>query len=572
MRTLIALFICLFISSSFALESPEPLPADKAFVFSSYVGLGGEVIFLWTIAPGYYLYQDKLKITLAPTGFSHPIVMPSPATIKDMMGDRHRVYMGTLKIATPTFFGNFSGPMTLTVSYQGCAVNGFCYTPIKKYFTVSALGAHQITLEKTQAAMQTTNKPTEKNIFSHNLFFIIASFLGLGLLLAFTPCVLPIIPILSTIILGQKKSSSALPAFILSVTYVLGMALTYAFAGMLIAWFGKSIQIYFQEPWVIVLFSVLFIVLAFSLFGLFDLRLPTKLQHRLTQISMKQKGGTITGVFLMGCLSTLIVSPCVSPPLVGVLAYIAQTGNSLMGALALFSLGMGMGIPLLLIGTSLGRWLPKSGFWMDWIRKLLSLLMFGVALWMLSRVWSGTLLFFVGALSLMLFGLYNIFYYQKDNPNRTFLKWMGSFIACCGIILLIQIPLHASVLPSSFITVNNAATLNQELLSAKQNHQPVMIDFFAKWCGACVIMDETVLNREDVISALSSFKKIRMDITNNNAFDQAMMKQFNVIAPPVIIFIDREGNENLAARIVGEVDAKAFLKNLKIIEESDRAK
>lgn len=584
-RILLCLLLSLLISMNAMADPVQPLPANKAFVFSTYVDSQDNVVFLWTIAPGYYLYQDKLHITLSPTSQArlNGVQFPRSTEIQDLMGNSHPVYTGLLKVTAP-MVGFFRGPITLEVSYQGCSLSGFCYTPVKKYFNVNETPFGK----KLEPVDTITHSPYISLFDHHNLFFIVISFLGLGLLLAFTPCVLPVIPILSSIILGQKRSPWH--SFALSLTYVFGMSITYAIAGIIVAKLGQNAQLIFQKPWVIVSLSGLFILLALSLFGLFDLRLPGRIQRTITEVSMKQKGGTYAGVFFMGCLSTLIVSPCVSPPLVGVLAYVAQTGNMILGATALLALGFGMGIPLLLIGASAGKWLPKSGHWMDWLRKILSLLMVGVACWMLSRVFSVSATLLIFTIVLCLFGIYSIFWYEPENPDRKFFQWVGALIGFYGIVMFLNVlagnidmlrpwvgienylgkSIATHALP--FSTIKNMESLDQALLLAKNAETPVMIDFYADWCGACVIMDKMVFSRADVASALRQYKLLRLDVTDDNAFDQAVMQRFNVIAPPAILFFDREGKQLTEHQITGEVDAPTFLKNLKEIEEPERAK
>lgn len=584
LRMLLGLVLSLMLSMNTMADPVQPLPGGKAFAFSTYVDADDNVVFLWTIAPGYYLYQDKLHITLAPTSQAKlsPLQYPKSTEIQDLMGNAHPVYTGLLKVTAP-MVGLFRGPITLVVSYQGCSMSGFCYTPVKKYFNVAETPFGK----KLVAVDAITHSPYAGIFDHHNLFFIVLCFLGLGLLLAFTPCVLPVIPILSSIILGQKKPLHHWHSFALSFTYVFGMSITYAIAGVVVAGLGQNAQVIFQKPWVIVSLSGLFILLALSLFGLFDIRLPGRVQRSITEMSMKQKGGTYAGVFFMGCLSTLIVSPCVSPPLVGVLAYIAQTGNMVLGATALLALGFGMGIPLLLIGASAGKWLPKSGHWMDWIRKILSLFMLGVAFWMLSRVFSMKAIILIWTMALFLFGVYSLFWYQKENPDRKFFQCVGVLIGLYGVVMFLSALAGNDDLlrpwqgmsrynvksnAASFATIKSMNNLDQALALAKGAHIPVMLDFYADWCGACVIMDKMVFSRVDVSSALQHYKLLRIDVTLNNEFDQAVMQRFNLIAPPAILFFDSEGKQLTSHQIVGEVTAEAFLKNLKEIEDQARAK
>ena len=369
---------------------------------------------------------------------------------------------------------------------------------------------------------------------SHNVLIIVFSFLGLGLLLAFTPCVLPMVPILSGIIVGQSKNiRNKKKSFALSLAYVIGMAITYAIAGVVIALIGSSIQAQLQKPLVIVSFSGLFVLLALSLFGFYELQLPAQLQRRVTALSNQQKGGHYVGAFLMGCLSTLIVSPCVSAPLVGVLAYIGQTGDVVLGALSLLALGLGMGIPLLLIGISADRILPKAGAWMGVVEKIFGFMMLGFAIWILSRMIPGPV------------GGYGDLFYPWSRFNSVH---------------------QSSSEKAIFKLIHSFDELDQQLALAKKKKQIVMLDFYADWCNSCVVMERTIFSRAEVREQLANILALRADLTKNNAFDQALLKKFHLVGPPTIIFFGVQGQELTSARIVGEVDVKEFLTRLAKIQ------
>lgn len=578
--TIVTFFLTFLISSA---ETLSPLPADKAFAFSAYLDQNNQLILQWDIAPGYYLYRNQLKFTPTPLNYVHigNIKLPEGRLKRDMLHGNYQAYMGSLKIPVAVIKAR-KGVLNLTIDYQGCSSAGFCYTPIKKSLKVD-LARITVPQSLNQYVQNDgdTMKPSGDYISTlfdgHPLPIIILSFLGLGLLLAFTPCVLPMVPILSGIIIGQGKKNKS-KSFFLSLAYVSGMAITYAIAGIVIALIGSSIQAELQKPWIIVLFSGLFVLLALSLFGFYELQLPARFQRRVTELSNKQSGGTYLGVFLMGCLSTLIVSPCVSAPLVGVLAYIGQTGDVVLGALALLALGIGMGIPLLLIGISADRILPKAGYWMTMVERIFGFVMLGLAIWMLSRMIPGPVTLFLWAIlfivAAIFFGIFSAV------PKR--LQWLAKGLAVAmltyGIILMIGAAkgngdlLHPweqfdraetqANAKSVFKIIQSMDELKNQLALARKNQQIALLDFYADWCNSCVIMDHTIFSRADVNKALNKVMLLRADLTKNNAFDQALLKKYKIVGPPTIIFFNREGQELTSARIVGEVNAEEFLSKL----------
>ncbi len=576
--TLLAYMIC----GSILAEAATPLPPEKAFVFSAILKNNKQLTLKWDMAPGYYLYRQQLSFT--PSSINDVkignIVLPRGEARKDIVHGHYQAYFGSLIVSVPLM--NTEGQLSLVVKYQGCSSGGFCYAPFKKYVAVNM---SQITAQPTVTNSLMTKQPTmleqdyaEKLFDGHHLGFIIFSFLGLGLLLAFTPCILPMIPILSGIIVGHGKHISTSKAFCLSLAYVMGMALTYAAAGIVVALIGSSIQVIFQKTWVIVLFSMLFVLLALSLFGFYELQPPASWQQRVTGWSNRQKGGTYFGVFLMGVFSTLIVSPCVSAPLVGVLAYIGQTGDMLLGALALLALGLGMGIPLLLIGTSAGKLLPKTGKWMEAIKKLFGVFMLALAIWMLARVIPGPVALFLWAVLLICVAIFaGVFataksVWAKLSKGLGFVSLIYGVILITGAVLGNSDPLHpwegvgifrarlSSAPASSFTILKNMAQLNQQFILSKEQKKVVMIDFYADWCASCITIDRTVFSRPDVQAALKNFIVLRADVTQNNDFDQALLKRFHVIAPPTILFFNSGGKE--IRRMVGEINAKEFLAHL----------
>lgn len=576
------------VSLGFAQEGVQPLPMDQAFVFTTYVDQENNITFQWNVAPGYFLYQNKFNFTLSPTSKVNigKIFWPKGASRTDFEGKTYPIYSGLVKLTVP-LLGTFRGPIVMTINYQGCSLSGFCYAPVSRYLHVDLSEIKPLQDLTKNVTARSTNQPfltdqnTTQRIFAgHGVMFILFSFLGLGLLLAFTPCVLPMIPILSGIIVGHQKKISTLHAFSLSFAYVLGMAVTYAIAGMIVASLGSSIQTLFQKPWIIILFSGLFVLLSLSLFGFYELQLPARWQKHTTSLSNRLEGGTYFGVFLMGCLSTLIVSPCVSAPLVGVLAYIAQTGDMFLGGTALLMLGFGMGIPLLLIGTSAGKWLPKAGQWMDSIKKLFGFLMLSVAVWMLSRIVSGPVSLMLWSVLVVGAGLFLSLFCEASPRVKVILRMMGSLFLVYGIILIAGAALgntdplnpwaggnNASANEMSlFKVVKNNNELILEMNAAKKNKKPVILDFYATWCVSCVMMDKTVFSQAAVRTALNDFVLLRIDMTENNLFDQSTMKRLHVVAPPEMVFFDEDGKVLESKQIVGEVSETELLNRINEIK------
>lgn len=566
-----AILITLFaglISSVYAENAFSPLPADQAFMLSSHLDQDNKLIIEWKMAPGYYLYRNQVKIKTVSDSQVQigNVELPAGTIRQDAVHGVYRVYFNSLKVSVP-FINATKGKLDINLHYQGCSSRGFCYAPMQKNIVID-LPTHFVSIAESKQDAVT------KLFAQHNLFLLVLSFLGLGLLLAFTPCVLPMVPILSGIIVGHGKKRDKKKSFLLSLAYVVGMAATYAVVGIVVALIGSGIQADLQRPWVIILVSGIFVLLSLSLFGFYELRLPGQWQQRVTAWSNRQKGGTYLGVFLMGSLSTLIVSPCVSAPLVGVLAYIGQTGDVVLGAVSLLALGVGMGVPLLLLGLSADKLLPKAGAWMVTIERLFGVFMLAIAIWMLSRMIPGPVTLFLWSVLFICAAMFlDIF---SAVPAR--FKWLSRgfsvLVITYGIILMVGAVMGNSdllhpwekmngVYKDASMTVKNMDQLNKQLVAAKKQQRPVMLDFYADWCGACVIMDREVFSREDVQAALASYVVLRADVTANNAFDQALLKRFHVVGPPTILFFDRTGVELISRRIVGEVNAKEFLTKIK---------
>ena len=505
MRKIVFLLAILVSCLAFA----KPPPADKVFKFSAQITAQQVVTLQWKIARKCYLYHDRFsfKIIKPPTAHLGKVIFPRGKTKTDEIFGTYQIYTKTLKIPIPIInAGNKN--INLYVHYQGCSEDGYCYPPIAHKVTVNfSKNFVQIDASHFQPKQQKITQLLEHG----RTIIILLSFLGFGLLLAFTPCVLPIIPILSGIIVGTYKNINTTKAFCLSLVYVLSMAVTYAIAGIIVSLFGQNLQAELQNPWVLIIFSLLFVLLALSLFGLFELRLPQKLQQYISAISTKQKTGTYLGVAVMGVLSTLIVSPCVTPPLIGALVYIGKTGNIFLGGSALFALGLGMGIPLLLIGTAFGKFLPKAGNWMRWIQIIFGIIMLLMAGWMVSRIYS---------------------------------------------------PQHIT---SQFRQVKTINDVKNQVAKATAQGKPVILDFYADWCISCKKMEYKTFIDPKIRKLLANFVVLKADVTANDMQDKKLEKNFGVVAPPTFIFFDAKGKELKRYELIGEMDTKSFYKYLLLI-------
>lgn len=578
------LVICPF----FALcaQASTPLPAEQAFVFSAQLLSPSQLIVQWQIAPGYYLYRDKLLITAIPATVAklRHIQWPKAKTLhlktSETASAAHQVLQGNSQVLIPL---NSGQQVELRLSYQGCSQEGFCYPALQKTVQVTypftttnlkPLPLLAILAKQPVAVDSFLHEQSASYDFmnTHQWMISVLCFLGLGLLLAFTPCTLPMIPIISSLILGQRQRSPA-RGFYLSLSYVLGSALTYALAGVVVAELGASIQAYFQQTWIILLFSSVFIFLAVAMFGVFDLTLPQAWQQKIRDWSQQRVGGYYSSVFLMGCLSALIVAPCLTAPLLGVLTYVSTSGNGLLGGITLFALGLGMGLPLLLVGFSAGKYLPRSGPWMLVINQLLAFLLLGFVLWLWSRVLPSGLILFLSACLLLLIAVYTFFWLETATKVAQAIFYMvGAGCSLYAVVLFIGLALgQTSVFfplvrtqPATvaFIAVNSQAQLAQVFAAAKDQHKAVILDFYAAWCESCRLIEKNVLNQPAVQKKLQSFVLIRADVTDNNAFDRWLLQQYQVIAPPTFLFFDCDGKEIVNKRLVGEISPQLLMTRL----------
>lgn len=584
------------------------LPADEAFRFDAFPDGPDHVKLVWQIADGYYLYRARVKAaTTSDQAQLGTLEMPTGESKSDEYFGKQEIYHHELVAGLPVARASAAQlALPLKITYQGCATAGLCYPPITKEITLSLPSGNGASSSSVSGAggVNTTGgisnslvNATEGNalsgggnlakaaniavytseqdrfaslIRSGNIFLMLGGFFLAGLVLAFTPCVLPMVPILSGIIAGQGKNVTTQRAFTLSLTYVMGMAFTYTIAGALCAAAGKQVQTIFQQPWILVLFAAVFVALALSMFGLFTIQMPTVIQTRVAAISNQQAAGTFSGVALMGVLSALIVTTCVGPALVGALVVIGQTGQIVRGAAALFAMSIGMGTPLLIVGASAGKLLPKAGAWMDTVKKLFGVLMLAVAAWMLARVVPERVALMLWAIPAFI-GAWLLW---TETRKRSAVAWVVRFAGAAaglyGVALIAGFalggtdplaPFSASATSRQelpFRTIKSVSDLQREIQQARAAGRPVMVDFSAKWCVSCKEMEKYTFTDAAVKTALNRTVLLRADVTDNDAADQALLKHLGVIGPPTIAFYGVNGEERPNYRVVGFMKATEF--------------
>ncbi|MEY4683838.1 MAG: hypothetical protein RLZ25_297 [Pseudomonadota bacterium] len=574
-----------------------PLPAAQAFGFKSSVGPDGVKI-SFDIEKGYHLYLERLKIQPGSDAVVlGAITMPEGEIVVDPTMGHTRVARGHQDIQIPLL--SLPRPPdagTLKVSYQGCQDAGSCYPPQREIISLQGAGLSP-SLVKTQGSECDAQSFADESgarseqcqivdaLKSENLISTGLSFLGMGILLAFTPCIFPMIPILSGLIAGHGSKINPRRAFTLSLAYVLASSLAYTLFGVLAGLFGHNLQATLQNPTVIAVFSALFILLALSMFGAFSLQVPGTLQNHLTALSHRQQQGTLLGSATMGFLSALIVGPCVAAPLAGALIYIGETGDAILGGFALFSLGMGMGLPLLVIGTSAGTLLPKAGAWMDAVKTLFGFGLLGVALWLLSRILPGDLMLFLWGGLLILSAISLGALEALPRPSGLiprFAKGAGVILLSYGVLLLIGAasdgddPMHPlqnlrlgqaqgkfSEGPRlAFMPVTSLAELDDHIRDAERNNKPVMLDFYADWCTACQEMESETFSDPMVQNTLKDVVLLKADVTDQTEADLALLRRFNLIGPPATLFFKSGSQEVRQRRIVGYMEPAPFTRHV----------
>jgi thiol:disulfide interchange protein DsbD len=565
------------------------IPPDEAFRFR-VVSAGPRMIRAhWSIRDGYYLYRKRFHFSVAGgKGFSLGTPRFPPGTVKtDPYFGKVEIYHHAVDVLIPVHGARRGARVRLKVAYQGCADAGFCYPPIKHTAEVTLGSAPAGTTGASAGAAPSAVQPPRSEqgrlaglILADNLPLVMLVFAGLGLLLAFTPCILPMLPILSGLIVGQGKQLTTWRAFSLSLVYVLAMALTYTAAGVVAGLSGANLQAAFQAPAIIALFSAVFVALALAMFGVYELQMPAFIQGRVAALSNRQRRGTLVGAGTMGVLSALIVGPCLAAPLAGALLVIGRGGDPLRGGLALFALSLGMGLPLLAIGASAGRLLPRGGPWMEAVKKLFGLLLLGVAIWFLRRILPNPLvlglwgvLAGIAAVTLGVFRPVRL----KSGGWHLLGQGLGAIVLIYGLTMVVGAaagggdpfkPLApfshnaAAATSLTFKPIHSVRDLRREVAAAARRNRPVMLDFYADWCVSCKEMDHGTFRDARVRRALRNVVLLRADVTANDAKDRALLKHFGIFGPPSIMFFGRGGAEIKRDRVVGYLSAGKFLPHI----------
>ena len=573
-----------------------PLPAEQAFAVNAIVQDDKTIRVTWTIANDYYMYRDKFNFESTTPGvtFGKPQIPAGKmhhGITPDGKEGEVEVYMEHVAIDVP--FSNASGAavaLNFIAHGQGCAEKlGICYPPQKRPLTVQlsiGTGATSETPVTATANTNTTPQDETARVLAQGkwLEIFLYFFLG-GLALAFTACMYPMIPILSSIIVGQGHKITTRGAFMLSLIYVESMALTFGVIGALVAVVAKTVNIqsYFQSPWVLIPFAILFVLLALSMFGFYAIQMPAALQGKLSEVSNKQQGGNLIGVAVMGVLSALIIGPCAGPVIIGALTIASKEGNALLGFLSMFVLGNGLGLPLLVVGTTGGKFLPKAGGWMDTVKYAAGVILLAIGIMMLERVSfiSPMMIMLTWATLFIVVGIYmGALQPLKDGASGWSKLWKGlglAFIIYGGFVMLggltgarnVNDPLHGSSLISGSTThpqaklgfkrVKTAADLQREIDLAKSTNRYIMMDFYADWCTYCKQFEDYVFSDPQVQTLLADFVLIQADVTNSDDADKELLGKVGVLAPPAILFFGKDGNEIRDLRIVGSMDSSKFI-------------
>jgi len=563
----------------------EFLPPSEAFRPSAQAIDGRTIEVRFDIAKGYYLYRDKFRFAIdAEAAKAGSAVLPKGEAKEDENFGKVEVYYQEVQIRLPVERSSSGGQsVMLQITSQGCAETGICYPPQKHLIGVDLPDPAAVPAASAGTGADESGR-IARLLDGASLWFVAVTFLGFGLLLALTPCVFPMFPILSGIIVGAGGNSRGVSharGFVLALAYVLGMATTYAVVGVAAGFSGMLLSTALQNVWVLGGFSFLFVALALSMFGFYDLQMPAFLQSKVSEEAAHLKGGSLPGVAFMGALSALIVGPCVAAPLAGALLYIGRTGDAVLGGLALFCLAVGMGVPLLVIGLSAGTLLPKGGAWMEAVRKAFGVILLATALWIVSPVVPVAVQMIGWALLLIMPAIYM---HAIDplpphaNDWHRFWKGVGVAMLCAGLAMLVGVlsggrdpwqPL--SVLrgvaaveqrPLPFERVRSIAELDARIAAPGK---PVMLDFYADWCVSCKEMERFTFSDPRVQSKLSGWRLLQADVTANSEDDKALLARFQLFGPPGLIFFDGNGQELRSARVVGYQSPEAFLQTLSLI-------
>ena len=570
------------------------LEPEKAFRFSARVLDATNIEVRYQIADGYYLYRERFAFAAEPGVQLGAAKIPEGKKKKDEFFGEVQTHRGELRIVVPVEVAP-DGKVALSVTSQGCADVGVCYVPMDSKIQLAMAGSTSVVptaqsggdplariLNQTGAPKPSSAIAEDSRIaglFQGNFLLLLASFFGFGLLLSFTPCVLPMIPILSGIIVGRGQRVTRAQGFTLSAAYVLGMAITYAIAGVAAGLSGAMLAAALQNPWVLGSFAAIFVILALSMFGFYELQLPAGLQARLAETSNQLPGGQYAGVFAMGALSAVIVGPCVAAPLAGALLYISQSRDGVLGGAALFAMALGMGVPLLALGASAGALLPRAGPWMDTVKRFFGVLLIAVAIYLVSPLlplavqmlaWGALLI--VSAVFLRVIDPLPL---QAHSLQR-FGKGLGVIALLAGAAYLVGafsgaqdilqplsgVTARSIAAPTAaeplFKRVTSGVELDAAVKAAANTGKPVLLDFYADWCVSCKEMERFTFTDAQVRLRLAGMVKVQADVTANSAEHQALLKRFRLFGPPGIIFFDKNGKEINGLRVIGFQSAEKF--------------
>ncbi|GMG91514.1 protein-disulfide reductase DsbD [Cupriavidus metallidurans] len=606
----LTVFACLFFwTVAHAATEDDFLPPEQAFRFVARQIDQKTVEVRFDVADGYYLYRERFAFAAQPADvkLGKPEMPAGKVHFDETFGKDMETYRGAVVIKVPVEQAPADGRWSLVVTSQGCADKGLCYPPMESIYKVggSVLGnlfgdrgaAAQSTPEaQAPAAVQSapdSATPTRQSklvddtdrianaLASRNLALIGALFFGLGILLTFTPCVLPMVPILSSIVVGEHVTRGR--AFLVSLSYVLGMAVVYTTVGVAAGLAGEGLAAALQTPWVLGAFAALMVALAMSMFGMYELQMPQRWQARLTESSNRRQSGQFVGAALMGAISALIVGPCVTAPLAGALAYIAQTGDAITGGGALMAMALGMGVPLMLVGMGAGNLLPRAGKWMEATKRFFGFLLLGVAIWMVTPVLPAWVVMLAWAALLLVAAVY-LGAFDALGPDPRGLmrlgKGLGLLAALVGAIQIVgvasggrnplqplsHLSLSAATLPphaaeTRFERVRSIAELDARIAQASAAGRPVLLDFYADWCVSCKEMEKLTFPDAKVRAQLADVVLLQADVTANNADDRALLKRFGLFGPPGIILFGKDGQER-PVRVIGYQSASRFLESL----------
>lgn len=570
------------------LAQDKLLPPEQAFSFTADVKDAQTLHLEWRIAPGYYLYRDRFKFALADSAGVElaPLELVHGQTKQEEEGPKE-VFYESLTFDMP-LRRTETKPLVLNlqVKYQGCAERGVCYPPMEKTVSLNLPAATALAsaLPTVDAIPPVTEQDRiADSLKQDSLWWIAATFFGFGLLMAFSPCIFPMVPILSGIIVGHGHKLTTLRAFLLSLSYVLAASLAYTVFGVLAGLFGGNLQAVMQTPWVIGLFSGLFVVLALSMFGFYELQMPAFVQAKVSGLSHKQKGGTLTGAAVMGVLSALIVGPCMAAPLAGALIYIGQTGDAVLGGLALFAMGLGMGVPLLALGLSAGKLLPRAGAWMEAVRAVFGVGMLGVAVMLLERILPARVGLFLWALLMIIPAIYlSALDHLPPGASgwRKLWKGVGVVMLAYGVLMLLGVangsgdplqPMKSTVsvgecgeAPSTgvFRRVASVAELQAALQAARTEGRWAVLDYYADWCVSCKEMETETFADPKVRRELQKTVLLQVDVTANSDDDKALLQLYGLFGPPATLFFAPDGMERKNHRVVGFQGPEEFLAHL----------